>query len=80
MIMRAKVKIESVLHTEYGEMLKMRAVSRSVAYPADGSDEDNTYSKFTPSASLEITVNNPALFGQFSPGEKYYVDFTKTES
>lgn len=61
-----------------GERLNFRAVSKT-PYPADGSDEDNTYAKFSPDANCNITVANPALFGQFKVGEKYYVDFTAAE-
>jgi hypothetical protein len=77
--MRAKLQIASITQHAVGvETLKFHAVGTS-PYPADGSDEDNTYAKFSPSASLEITIANPALHGQFSPGQKYYVDFTPAE-
>jgi len=36
----------------------------------------HTFARFTPSASLQICIANPALFGEFEPGQKYYVDFT----
>jgi hypothetical protein len=76
--MRAKLQIASV--TDHGtcETVKFHAVSAST-YPADGSDEDNTFAKFSPSAALEITIANPALLGQFKPGQKFYVDFTEAE-
>lgn len=57
------------------ERLHFNAVAAK-SYPADGSDEDNTYAKYSPSAELAITITNPALIGQFKPGEVYYVDFT----
>ena len=60
------------------ETLDFRAVA-AAQYPADGSDEDNTYAKFSPSASLTIAIANPALLGKFTVGEKYYVDFTPAE-
>ena len=75
--MRAKFVVSSVEKFGSGEKLKFNAVAKSGAYPEDGSDEDNTYAKFSPSASCEIMVCNPALFGQFEPGQKYYVDFTE---
>lgn len=79
--MRAKMQIESVTKVNGGnEILRMHAVAKSGTYPEDGSDEDNTYAKWSPSASLEIQIANPALHGKFSPGEKYYVDFAKAES
>lgn len=74
--MRAKFVVSSVEKFTGGEKLKLSAVGRSGSYPADGSDEDNTYAKFTPSASCEIYVANPALLGQFEPGQAFYVDFT----
>lgn len=77
--MRAKLKIESIQRTEHGEELKLRAVGRSDDYPEDGSDENNTYAKWTPTADLTIQVNNPDLFGKFDPGDCYYLDFTKAE-
>ena len=74
--MRAKFVINSIERngtTEYpSETLKMSAVP-------NGTPEDNTFSKFTPSASLSLTVTNPTLLGQFNPGEKFYVDFTPAD-
>lgn len=80
--MRAKLQVGFVQEHFYGEggaksmeTLQMHAVA-APTYPADGSDEDNTFAKFSPGANLSINIANPALFGQFKVGEKYYVDFT----
>ena len=79
--MRAKMQVTGVEvpsnseGTTTGERLYFRAVA-NCPYPADGSDENNTYAKFSPDASLSIYVANPELFGQFKTGETYYVDFT----
>jgi len=83
--MRAKFQIHSVRRNldhkgEVGsETVDMSPVCKSGAYPADGSDEDNTFAKFSPSGSLSLTVANPALMGQFKPGQKFYCDFTPAE-
>ena len=77
-MMRAKLKVSSVEQFEIGERLKFNAVAAS-GYPSDGTDENNTYAKFTPLASLEMFVNNPALQGQIKPGQSFYVDFTLAE-
>lgn len=81
--MRAKMQVGMVQESFYGpdksksqETLTMHAVCAS-KYPEDGGDEDNTYAKFSPGANLTINIANPALFGQFMVGEKYYVDFTQ---
>lgn len=39
----------------------------------------NAYAKFSPSATLQISITNPALLGKFKAGEKYYVDFTPAD-
>ena len=77
--MRAKLQIASVVSGEGYEQLKLTAVCKSGGYPADGSDEDNSFAKWTPTANLEMTINNPALHGKFKQGQKFYVDFTEAE-
>ena len=77
--MRAKMVVEHVQHPLCdggAEILSFRAVAKSEAYPADGNDEDNSFARWSPSATCQITVANPALIGKFTVGEKYYVDFT----
>jgi hypothetical protein len=39
--------------------------------------EDQRYAKYTPSGSLTIQVDNPAV--EFVPGKQYYLDFTPVE-
>lgn len=75
--MRAKLRITSVeKFNDTCEKVKFTAVSKSTAYPEDGADEDNTYAKFSPSASFEIMIANPALLGVYEAGQVFYVDFT----
>ncbi len=76
-IMRAKMKVTEV--HDYGSRmnLKMSAVCKSDGYPEDGTDEDNTFARWTPSADLIMNITNPDLFGKFSVGQTFYVDFTE---
>jgi hypothetical protein len=81
--MRCKVRVGSCIpfrDTEgktLNETLQFHGVSKSDGpYPADGSDENNTFSKWSPSVSINIMIANPALFEKLVPGEEYYVDFT----
>jgi hypothetical protein len=77
-MMRAKMKVLSVTTTEApGETIKFSAVCKSGSYPADGTDEDNSFAKWTPSATLEMYISNPALLGKIKPGQKFYLDFTE---
>lgn len=86
--MLAKFVISSVLEFKdqegnvTSERLQMNAVggnSVQHGYPQDGSDEDNTFARYTPSAYLDIYIQNPELFGKFKQNDKLYVDFTTEE-
>lgn len=75
--MRAKMRLHHITQMFPGqEQLHFHAVARSDRYPEDGSDENNTYAKFSPSGRLELSVANPNLVGGFTLGEEYYLDFT----
>ena len=75
--MRAKMKVTDVeKHSDLYEELRFSAVPKSEAYPEDGSDENNTFAKWTPTAELRMTITNPDLIGKFSEGQEFYVDFT----
>ena len=82
--MRAKMLVRQVqVHSNAGvtqsETLQMNAVCPAEGYPADGSDEDNTFAKWTPNASVSIQITNPELFDKFHIGQAYYVDFSPAE-
>jgi hypothetical protein len=77
--MRAKLKLEQVDKQFSGqETLTFNAVCAN-HYPEDGSDENNTYAKFTPTASLRMCITNPSLLDKFKVGDVFYLDFTKTK-
>ena len=78
--MRAKLRLHHIDRQCKGqETLYFHAVSKSSAYPEDGSDENNTFAKFSPSANLQLTVANPNLLDKFETGKDFYVDFTPAE-
>lgn len=85
--MRAKMRIVSVTpYQNEGETkphqvnLTMSAVCKKEAYDATGADEDNTYAKYTPNASLSISILNPALVDAFAVDDVFYVDFTRVSA
>ena len=77
--MRAKFQLNQIVQMASAEQLHFNAVAAK-SYPSDGSDEDNTYAKFSPAATCSLTIANPALIGSFKVGETYYVDFTKADA
>lgn len=84
-VMRAKLRIGTIKRfvasndSVVCENLELHGVSKSEGYPEDGSDEDNTFARFTPSADLKISIQNPALVGKFKEGDTFYLDFTPVE-
>ncbi len=76
--MRAKMQVQKVERFHGSDRVSMTAVAAKT-YPADGSDEDNTYAKFSPAGELSLTIANPALLGVIQPGQKFYLDFTSAE-
>lgn len=78
--MRAKVRISNIEKFDNGtEKLSFHGVAKDGPYPPDGSDEDNSFAKFSPSLNLELQLANPALHGKFAVGDKFYLDFTKID-
>lgn len=74
--MRAKLKVNSVIVHEMCDAISFNAVCKDGGYDETGSDENNTFAQFSPSASLDITITNPDLLGKFRPGQTFYVDFS----
>lgn len=78
--MRAKVRVGAILPfqgtdgTVTQERLMLHGVAAS-RYPADGSDEDNSFARFSPSVAFDMQIANPALIGTFAVGDTFYVDF-----
>ena len=79
-MMRAKLAVVAVQkQVDEGEKVTFCGVSKCSGYPEDGSDENNTYAKFSPCVNLDILIQNPALWGKFTTGQQFYVDFTLAE-
>jgi hypothetical protein len=76
--MRAKVRVGAVFPNQGGtERLQLSGVAKSDGpYPADGSDENNSFARWSPSVSFDMLIANPSLVGTFEVGDTFYVDFT----
>jgi len=74
--MRAKMVVTRVDDFGGGQQrLFLQAVAKN-SYPEDGTDENNTFAKWTPTAALELLITNPALTNRFAAGQEFYLDFT----
>lgn len=79
--MRAKVRVSAVLpyQNQSGVTQSVRLMFNGVSassYPEDGTDENNTFAKWSPSVVFDMQVSNPALFEAFDVGDTFYADFT----
>lgn len=76
MPVRAKMKCTALRHeghdTNQYVSLQFQAVTAE-------SEENKTWSKWTPSAHLTMSITNPAAFGQFEEGKEYFLDFVPVE-
>ena len=78
--LRAKMRVAEVARivdadgSTNQERVKLQAV-----YGDEGT-ENARWSKWTPSASFDITINNPEAFGKLSSGHEYFVDFTPAKA
>lgn len=70
---RAKFRCNSVQN--FGPSVP--AAIEFTAVADDSTPENERFTKYTPSGTLRISVDNPAVI--FEPGASYYLDFTKAE-
>lgn len=64
---RAKFKCAHVADLGDGKEITLEAVT-------DGSEENESFFKYTPSGQIKLAVVNPDVV--FEEGKEYYVDFT----
>lgn len=57
----------------------MEPVCGNEPFGPEGESEDNTYARYTPSGEVCLDITNPALFGKFKEGQKFYADFTPAD-
>jgi len=67
----AKFKVGSV--TDFGNNNHNVNLSPVV----NGSDENKSFSQWTPSGKIEMHITNPECIGFFEAGSEYYVEFRK---
>lgn len=73
-VLRCKLRVTQVTHylNADGEV-DSENIKMSAVYAKEG--ENAHWSKWTPSASFDITINNPEAFGKLTKDHEFYVDF-----
>lgn len=74
MKIRAKFQVESVSRTYWGAFMVKLSARYDESIP-----EDQKFSEATPSASVEMHVENPKAQEEFALGRIFYVDFTPAD-
>lgn len=72
MSIRAKFRVHSVVPlegTDPGQTVRLHPVY-------SGSEENKSFSKWTPTGEVSMTITNPAALGFFEAGKEFYLDFT----
>jgi hypothetical protein len=70
------MRVAEVLHSKNADgTTQQERVKLQAVYGPDGS-VNGDWSKWTPAANFEISINNASAFGKLSAGHEFFVDFT----
>jgi len=84
-VIRARIKVNSVIENGWipkdsdVEQKDNEQISAGAVYSEDKNSENYSFSKATPSLSLNMTINNPNAFGILKKDMEYYLDFIPAE-
>lgn len=71
-VVRAKFWVDTITETRDGKTIHMQPV-------VDGSQENKSFWRWTPSGELTMNILNKDAASQFEAGKSYYIDFTPAE-
>lgn len=77
MNVRAKFKVSSIKYVDWNPDVR---VVELTAATADGIPENERFHKYTPSGTIQMTIDNPPAAEAFKLGQMFYVDFTPADS
>lgn len=73
-VTRCKMRVHSVMHQlDSSGNVEYETVSLMTVY--GDTEENKQWSKWTPNASVSITISNPAAMKKLSTGHEFFVDF-----
>lgn len=75
---RAKMSVSTVTrNADQSGNISSENITLQAVY--GGSEENKQWSKWTPSGTLTMTINNPDAFGKLLPGQFYFIDLVPTD-
>jgi hypothetical protein len=80
MQVRAKFFVEDIQHQDIPGTEQYASITMRPVFGTYGDGEVNkTWSKYTPSGHLQITITNPSATDAVEKGKAYYLDFTPAD-
>ena len=76
---RAKFWVTDIKHLETGSPNEVCASIQLQPVYNNGDPGNASWSKYTPSGKLEMSVTNPSAIDAFEMGKPYYIDFTPAD-
>lgn len=80
MAVTAKMKVEHIRAFEEGHPTEYRQITLRPVYSPDPASPNYSWSKWTPSGQLDMTITNPAAFHQFRLGATFLLTFEEVEA
>lgn len=77
-MVRAKFICQRIEETKYAGSKSTNIILTAVTAYNEQGQEDKSFWQYTPSGEIKLTTVNEAAVAQFTPGKKYYVDFSET--
>jgi hypothetical protein len=79
-VLRLKMNVNSVKSVADNNGDKVQEeIGLNAVYSSDANSANAQWSKWTPSASLTMSISNPLAFGKILPGQFVFVDITPCE-
>jgi hypothetical protein len=79
-MLRLKMSVNSVKsNADSNGDKQSEELSLSAVYSNEEGSANKQWSKWTPAASLTMTISNPGAFGKVLPGQFIFVDLTPCE-
>lgn len=76
-VLRAKMRVQSVLQQKESDgKISSEQLTLVAVYDSNPETENAQWSRWTPSATLNINISNPDAFNKVSSGHEYFVDLT----
>jgi len=80
-MMQAKMQVHNVKRTESAGQVIQEEINMAPVcgkpFDKDGNSEDNSFARWTPCGSLNLTISNPNLFGKIKEGQRFYLNFVE---